>query len=288
MEHNASALCGNVGRSIEAMLCAMLGEPVGTSTIEKVVYGDNLAAIGIASGTGGTSWRTRHLRIRASYVKEALDGTAPGGPWRLIHLSGKELVAHGMTKPLQGQAFASFLTDLGMLRPSQHEGGGPQDHEISNAAVMAMMTGSSVLSGVDSEEGGDGEADSEITWICGAVLMVLGAVYTSQIAVDGVRCCLKRLRVPMRPKEEGSRRNSFEDSDSGCETSVKVKRGKGSSSNRNSLSLSIRTQSGFQHDSSAAADNDVAAVGSESGAASSSTSSTADRSTAAERSTAAG
>ena len=240
----------NVGRSTEAMLCAMLGEPVGTTNIERVIYGDNLAATGIASGTGGTSWRTRHLRIRASYVREALDGTAPGGMWRLIHLSGKELVADGMTKPLQGQAFAAFRTDLGMQPPSRTENDGGQEHGVSAAAVMAMMTGSLLLSGTDAAEGsGEDEAESEITWVCGAVLMVLGAVYAGQIAVNGVKCCLKRLQASSRQTDEDSRRNTFEDADSGCETSVKLKRGKGSSSNQSSLSLSIKTQSGLQHGS---------------------------------------
>ena len=239
----------NVGRSTEAMLCAMLGEPVGTTNIERVIYGDNLAAIGIASGTGGSSWRTRHLRIRASYVREALDGTAPGGMWRLIHLSGKELVADGMTKPLQGQAFAAFRTDLGMQPPSQTETDERPERGVSSTAVMAMMAGSLLLSGTDAEEGGDGEAESQITWICGAMLMVLGAVYAGQFAVSGVKCCLKRLQVPSHRRDEDSHRRTFEDADSGCETTIKVKRGKGSSTNPSSLSVSIKTQSGLQHDS---------------------------------------
>jgi hypothetical protein len=112
----------NVGRSTETMLCAMLGETPGTSNIERVIYGDNVAAIGMASGTGGTLWRTRHLRIRASYVKEALEGIAPGGGFRLIHLRGIDLVADGLTKPLLGQSFMSLLRDLGM-RPQQGEEG---------------------------------------------------------------------------------------------------------------------------------------------------------------------
>ena len=61
----------------------MLGESPGNSKIERVIYGDNVAAIGMASAMGGTSWRTRHLRIRASYVREALEGTAPGGVWKV-------------------------------------------------------------------------------------------------------------------------------------------------------------------------------------------------------------
>ena len=113
----------------------------------------------MASGTGGTSWRTRHLRIRDSYVREALEGTAPGGVWKLIHLRGVDLVADGSTKPLLGQSFMSFTRDLGM-RPQQREerdGGGYGTAPQITAVSLAV--GSMLLSGVDSEEIGD-EAES--------------------------------------------------------------------------------------------------------------------------------
>lgn len=88
----------NVGRSTEAMLCSMLGEPIGMASIEKVIYGDNVAAIGLASGTDGTSWRTRHLRIRASYVKEALDWVALGG--RRLNKATFGPIVHGISSRL--------------------------------------------------------------------------------------------------------------------------------------------------------------------------------------------
>ena len=128
----------NAGRSTEAMLATMMGVPSGINAIERVMYGDNIAAIGLAHGHGtcSASWRTRHLRIRSSYLREALEGRAPGGLWRFLHLKGKELVADGLTKPLQGQAFSSFLTDLGMRRERNVE---RQGDESSSAAVAAMM-----------------------------------------------------------------------------------------------------------------------------------------------------
>ena len=49
----------NAGRSMEAMICAMIKEPMGQSTVERVIYGDNAAAIAVAQGTGTSSWRTR-------------------------------------------------------------------------------------------------------------------------------------------------------------------------------------------------------------------------------------
>ena len=55
-------------------------------------------------------------------MKEALEGIAPGGGFRLIHLRGIDLVADGLAKPLLGQSFMSLLRDLGM-RPQQGEEG---------------------------------------------------------------------------------------------------------------------------------------------------------------------
>ena len=57
----------NAGRSTEAMLATMMDEPTGTKAIEKVMYGDNDAAIGLAHGTNCSSWRTRHLKIRPHF-----------------------------------------------------------------------------------------------------------------------------------------------------------------------------------------------------------------------------
>ena len=130
----------NAGRSAEAMLSSMMGIQTGSNEIERVLYGDNVAAIGLAHGTSSSSWRTRHLKIRAAYLREALEGRAPGGIWRLLHLRGSELVADGLTKPLLGQAFAAFLRDLGM--PRQHENEEGEETHSQSAAVMAMIAGS--------------------------------------------------------------------------------------------------------------------------------------------------
>ena len=95
----------------------MWGEELNAkNTLERVLYGDNAAAIGLAHGNSTSSWRTRHLRVRSHLLHEALDGQSsyPGGPWKLHHLRGTELVADGMTKPLAGQSFAGFVEDLGM------------------------------------------------------------------------------------------------------------------------------------------------------------------------------
>ena len=155
-----------------------------------MIYGDNLAAIGMAHGTATSTWRTRHLRVRASFLKEALDS----GAWKLLHLRGEELVADGLTKPLCGQAFGRFLEDLGLYnRDHQDE---PMESGGRGAAIAALMTGGLLLSGLDAEE--EQEANSDTLWVCGAMLMMLGAIYLGQLTFQGVQCCLKRLQVLLR------------------------------------------------------------------------------------------
>ena len=104
------------GRATEALLCAMWGEPLAANSFERVIYGDNAAAIGLAHGNSNPSWRTRHLRVRSNILREALEeqNSYPGGPWKLNHLKGTELVADGLTKPLMGQSFEGFQRDLGL------------------------------------------------------------------------------------------------------------------------------------------------------------------------------
>ena len=128
----------NALRSTEAMLATMMGEQIGTKTIEKVMCGDNVAAIGLVHGTSYSSWRTRHLKIRASYLRA-------GGPWRLLHMRETELVADGLTKPLLGQAFQAFVADLGMRCPRQEPSGEAGDDR--GAAIATLMSGGLLLSG---------------------------------------------------------------------------------------------------------------------------------------------
>lgn len=192
----------NAGRSAEAMLSAMMGIQSGSSEIERVLYGDNVAAIGLAHGTSNSSWRTRHLKIRAAYLREALEGRAPGGLWRLLHLSGKELVADGLTKPVLGQSFKAFMADFGMAMHCDQESSASEGVDQRSAAVMALMAGSLLLSGTDSVYEDDGDTNSQAIWACGAILMAVGAIYTGHLMVSGATCCLLFLWRPSHQEED--------------------------------------------------------------------------------------
>ena len=174
----------------------------------RVIYGDNLAAIGLANGTACSSWRTRHLRIRAAILKEAIEESedSPGGQWRLLHLKGSELVADGITKQLNGQAFARFVEDLGikrhmpmkMERSSQRDDGAAQNGggDANQMAMKAIMAGSLLVSSAKAMEQED-EDQEEMgpIFVAGAVLMALGAVYAGQLVYGASQFCLRRMRA---------------------------------------------------------------------------------------------
>ena len=190
-----------IGRATESLLCAMWGEPLDGNQFTRVIYGDNMAAIGLAHGNTCSSWRTRHLRIRASILREAMEENCevPGGSWRLIHLKGTELVADGLTKQLLGQSFERFREDLGLQKCFNQE---PKRKEVSTSTTMTssaavrvltagcvLMQHAKAMSNVTETE----DEDPMTLWTTGIILMVLGTIYVLQLLTKGVRCCLKRL-----------------------------------------------------------------------------------------------
>ena len=79
--------------------------------VTKLLHGDPKSAISAAVAESG-SWRTRHLRLRAFALREAL--RTPESGWSIRHLAGEHLLADGFTKPLAGQAFSRFWRKLRM------------------------------------------------------------------------------------------------------------------------------------------------------------------------------
>ena len=86
-----------------------LVEAVLERKVKMRMHSDSTAAIAIAAGTT-SSWRTRHLRIRAAGLTEALRSREVS----LRHVAGVELVADGMTKQLTGQHLKNFKDTLGL------------------------------------------------------------------------------------------------------------------------------------------------------------------------------
>jgi len=56
--------------------------------VPKVVKTDNMPALAILAGNGG-SRRTRHLKLRAAFARQAV----AAGEWAIQHVPGESMVA---------------------------------------------------------------------------------------------------------------------------------------------------------------------------------------------------
>lgn len=175
--------CLTAGQSTVAMVASMWA--CSPKDIEKVMYGDNAAAVNVANGGASGTWRTRHLRVRSSVLRDALNPNSqiPEGPWRLMHLKGAELVADGFTKPLYGQAFLVFLADLGFGDPVQEVSGDSgvrvaKPPALALVALMASLLIAKATAQPDQEE--EGEDVGDWWFVGGGVLMLLGCIHVAQ------------------------------------------------------------------------------------------------------------
>ena len=90
------------------------------SVVQKLIYGDSTSAIAVLSLPGG-AWRTRHLRLRSSGLREKLRQRKV---WALRYLPGSLLVADHFTKPINPKPkWSHFFKFMGMvLRGGKDEG----------------------------------------------------------------------------------------------------------------------------------------------------------------------
>ena len=136
---------------------------------EGRMFSDSMAGISIVSGTTG-SWRTRHLRIRAQGLHEAIER----GETTLEHQSGKILVADGMTKQLQGNLLRHFVQALKMTAESRQPvqvkkmstGGGEIAKRLQDSLGLLVAAASVMVSSAETT-GTEGamEEEGSSSWI---------------------------------------------------------------------------------------------------------------------------
>ena len=99
--------------------------------VRKVAWCDNQAAITILVSEGG-SWRTRHLRMRAAFARQAV----MRGEWQIAHQPGEKMIADIGTKALPSTRLSVLKELMGMRNvpdEAEEEGGrekeGKEDEE---------------------------------------------------------------------------------------------------------------------------------------------------------------
>eukprot|EP00438_Fugacium_kawagutii_P026282 Skav208236 [mRNA] locus=scaffold2601:200137:204873:+ [translate_table: standard] len=187
-----------IGKATEALLMEMWQHDLGEVGLNNVLYGDNEAALGLGRGVANCSWRTRHLRIRGSVLRESMheNHRGPGQGWKILHLRGTELVADGITKPLRYQAFDRFLQDLGIEHEPKPE---KQVRVVENrngdhrTAHLAMVVGSTLIAGAGAIDEDESNDTVDYINLCGLSLMMVGAVWIAYMGAQSVSGCLRRM-----------------------------------------------------------------------------------------------
>ena len=169
--------------------------------LRRELVGDNKAALAQVVGDTGP-WRTRHLRIRAAKVREAIRSDMV--PWTAKHLEGSLLVADGCTKGLQGGAFRSFVERLGMtdfkeknvgevagVRRMEAEPHGERDL-LHDGSVALLGGGLALLCGSQRRH-------------LGLLLMACGGLLQGWEYQDRKKKDNDRIRDPTKDREEGSK-----------------------------------------------------------------------------------
>jgi hypothetical protein len=113
-ESELVALSDNIGlvELFHEFITFLVSDKVPT----PIVYQDSTSVIALVTQGGGVT-RTRHLRNRMHLVKEAIDER------RLIvhHCKANEMIADGLTKPLESAEFKQFINDLGIFNKSKSQ-----------------------------------------------------------------------------------------------------------------------------------------------------------------------
>ena len=82
--------------------------------VEKIAWSDSQAAVSIMTSEGG-SWRTRHLRMKAAYARQAI----AQGLWALNHMAGDSLIADVGTKAVSAHRLEMLKELMGMGKSSR-------------------------------------------------------------------------------------------------------------------------------------------------------------------------
>ena len=147
---------------------------------------DSAAALAIVAGETA-SWRTRHLRKRARYLRWKI----ARGDVALRHCPGVTMLADLGTKPLQAIRLNDLKLGMGMWIPQRGEAGKPHDAEKAAVVDLKSMHGPSeaqrtlqvaliamVLARAAAQEDGDQEGESWFLEIYTAVVVIVTGMIT--------------------------------------------------------------------------------------------------------------
>ena len=189
-------------KSVEQLTAEIMLEKASEFTkVTKVLYSDSQSALAVCRCVAG-SWRTRHLRIRGSMVRELLDQA----DWASYHVDGATMTADIGTKALPADRF-NMLADrmrMSRIRCQADESRKPKTFSPQLAKRLVLIL--CVASLVDQVEAAD---DEGIDWfyygmMTGVLIVILSVYEFVKWCVQELgRCC--RARRGSRNPSSGNR-----------------------------------------------------------------------------------
>ena len=106
---------------------------MGMVVKEKQIASDSTAALSIS--TGSSSWRTRHLKIKANWIQEQVSY----GQFTTTHCPGERQLADLLTKALSSARIVSLLQLWRVGEPSTTTTTTPSRSSVSSRALVAVI-----------------------------------------------------------------------------------------------------------------------------------------------------
>ncbi|CAE7210219.1 GIP [Symbiodinium sp. CCMP2592] len=148
---------------------------IAENITNKFVGSDSMSALCLSAGTG--SWRTRHLRIKASWLQEALSS----GVLQAHHVPGIRQPADLLTKSLAGQRVRDLLRLWMMFEDDDNRRATTTTGDAQNKMMVAMiccmlMVGTAGAQETEPHPVRTIQIDWDAAGVIMALLMILGAL----------------------------------------------------------------------------------------------------------------
>ena len=175
-----------MGDAVAALISELLGfEP------DVQLLGDNLACISIISGPP-TSWRSRHLRLRAAALRERLEN----GSWTLVHLPGQWLPADLLTKALSVAKFQTLLPLCGVHLPKPTISRlTARPERCSNWKVVCIVLLLAFVAQLLKGQAPEGSSEEGSAWL---ICLIVGVILAWEGLKTATSSCVRCLRCVRR------------------------------------------------------------------------------------------
>ena len=171
-------------KGVEALLLDM-----GMSVEEKQIASDSTAALSIS--TGSSSWRTRHLKIKANWIQEQVSY----GQFTTVHCPGDRQLADLLTKALSSARIGALLQLWRVGEPSLATTAMQSSSSVSSRALVAVICCLLMISvrATESSPQSSRHPGVQVDWDMAGVMMLMLMILGGLVLWEALRWVMWRL-----------------------------------------------------------------------------------------------